>query len=289
MPILSRLFAEQRAAALSILTLFGAVASTIFYPLTGFFTEEWGWRGALRGLVLVMALLMLPAAVRVSAPPARAVAGAARSSVREALRDPAVTRSLLMFVLMGIGSSALLLHQVAAMQAAGLTLALASGMAGARGLFQLLGRLMLAPLIRWFGLPRTIGICYAAAATSTVALLAAQGGVSAVVLVAYFSAMGGMSLGLLSPLNGLFQAEVYGDRHLGTLTGVATVLGSLSSASGAWLAGVMADRTGSYSFSIMAVLVLQIAALGGLAWQQRAMARRSPVAVRPEVGGTPAS
>ena len=278
MPILSRLFAEQRAAALSILTLFGAVASTIFYPLTGFFTEEWGWRGALRGLVVVMVLLMLPAAVRVSAPPARAVAATARSGVREALRDPAVTRALLMFVLMGIGSSALLLHQVAAMQAAGLTLALASAMAGARGLFQLFGRLMLAPLIRWFGLPRTIGLCYAAAATSTVALLVAQGGASAVVLVAYFSAMGGMSLGLLSPLNGLFQAEVYGDRHLGTLTGVATVLGSLSSASGAWLAGVMADRTGSYSVSIAAVLVLQFVALGVLGWQQRAMRARSAAA-----------
>jgi len=289
MPILSRMFADQRAAALSILTLFGAVASTIFYPLTGLFTEEWGWRGALRGLVVVMVLLMLPAAARVSAPPARVAADVARSSVREALRDPAVTRALLMFVLMAIGSSALLLHQVAAMQAAGLTLALASGMAGARGLFQLFGRLMLAPLIRWFGLPRTIGICYVAAATSTIALLAAQGGVSAVVLVAYFSAMGGMSLGLLSPLNGLFSAEVYGDRHLGTLTGVATVLGSLSSATGAWLAGVMADQTGSYSTSIAAVLVLQIAALGGLAWQQRAMARRTRMAVRPELDGTPAS
>ena len=203
------------------------------------------------------------------------MAATARSGVREALRDPAVTRALVMFVLMAIGSSALLLHQVAAMQAAGLTLALASAMAGARGLFQLFGRLMLAPLIRWFGLPRTIGICYAAAATSTVALLAAQGGVSAVVLVAYFSAMGGMSLGLLSPLNGLFQAEVYGDRHLGTLTGVATILGRLSSASGAWVAGIMADRTGSYSVSIAAVLCLQLLALGALGWQQRAMRART--------------
>lgn len=289
MPMLSRLYSDRRATALSILTLFGAVASTIFYPLTGFMTEEWGWRGALRGLVVVMVLLMLPAAARVSAPPARAVAGAARSSLREALADPAVTRALLMFMLMAVGSSALLLHQVAAMQAAGLTLALASGMAGARGLFQLFGRLMLAPLIARFGLPRTIGICYVAAATSSVALLAAQGGVSALVLVAYFSAIGGMSLGLLSPLNGLFQAEVYGDRHLGTLTGLATVLGSFSSAIGAWLAGVMADQTGSYSVSIAAVILLQVLAFGVLAWQQQAMGRRGGADVRPEPEVTPAS
>lgn len=70
-----------------------------------------------------------------------------------------------------------------------------------------------------------------------------------------------MSLGLLSPLNGLFQAEVYGDRHLGTLTGVGTVAGSLASALGAWLAGVMADQTGSYAVSLAAVVALQLLAL----------------------------
>ncbi|MDA1009868.1 MAG: MFS transporter [Chloroflexi bacterium] len=261
MPMISRLYADRRAAALSVLTFFGAVASTIFYPLAGLMTEEWGWRGALRGLVVTMVLFVLPAALAVRAPAATAPAAGARSNLREALRDPAVTRALLMFVLMGLGSSALLLHQVAAMTAAGLTLALSSGMAGARGLFQLMGRLMLAPLIARFGLPRTMAICYAAAATSTVALLVAQGGASAVVLVAYFSVMGGMSLGLLSPLNGLFQAEVYGDRHLGTLTGVGTVAGSLASALGAWLAGVMADQTGSYAVSLAAVVALQLLAL----------------------------
>jgi len=277
MPMISRLYADRRAAALSVLTFFGAVASTIFYPLAGAMTEEWGWRGALRGLVVAMVLFILPAALSVRAPAAMAVATGARSSLREALRDPAVTRALLMFVLIGLGSSALLLHQIAAMTAAGLTLALASGMAGARGLFQLLGRLMLAPLIARFGLPRTIAICYAAAATSTVALLLAQSGASAIVLVAYFSVMGGMSLGLLSPLSGLFQAEVYGDRYLGTLTGVGTVVGSLASALGAWLAGVMADQTGSYAVSLGVVAALQLLALVVLGWQQRAMAQRAPV------------
>jgi MFS family permease len=278
MPMISRLYADRRAAALSVLTFFGAVASTIFYPLAGFMSEEWGWRGALRGLVVAMLLFVLPAALRVNAPSASTAGDASRSSLREALRDPAVTRALLMFILMGLGSSALLLHQVAAMTAAGLTLALASTMAGARGLFQLLGRMMLAPLIRWFGLPRTMGLCYAAAATASLALLVAQGGASAFVLVAYFSAMGGMSLGLLSPLNGLFQAEVYGDRHLGTLTGLATVLGSFASALGAWLAGVMADRSGSFVVPLSAVLVLQLVALLVLGWQQRAMSRREGAA-----------
>lgn len=273
MPMISRLYADRHAAALSVLTFFGAVASTVFYPLAGFMTEEWGWRGALRGLVAAMVLFALPAALWVNAPPAKRTGETDRSSLRDALRDPAITRTLLMFVLIGLGSSALLLHQVSAMTAAGLTLALASAMAGARGVFQLLGRMMLSPLIRWFGLPRTMALCYAAAATATLALLFAQGATSAFVLVAYFSVMGGMSLGLLSPLSGLFQAEVYGDRHLGTLTGVGTVLGSLASALGAWLAGAIADRS-SYAIPLAAVLILQMLALVVLGWQQRAMALR---------------
>jgi len=283
MPMISRLYADRRAGALSVLTLFGAVASTIFYPLAGLLTEEWGWRGALRGVVLVMVLFVLPAAVWVRAPAAAVVDGGSRSGLREALADPAVTRALLMFTLMAIGTSALMLHQVAAMQAAGLTLALAATLAGSRGLFQLTGRLMLAPLTRTLGLPWTMRLCYAAAATATVALLLAQGMGPAVLLIIYFSAVGGMSLGLLSPLGGLYQAEVYGDRHLGTLTGLGTVLGNVGAAAGAWLAGVMADQTGSYAFSIAGVLAVQGAAILVLLWQQRAMAsRRSATAVGEE-------
>ena len=275
MPMVSRLYADRQAAALSALTLLGALASPIFYPLTGVMTEEWGWRGAMRGLVVVMVMCVAPAAMMVRVPAARVIEGAPRSNLREALRDPAVTRALAMMALVALGSSALLLHQVAAMQAAGLTLALASTMAGARGAFQIAGRLLLTPLIGKFGLPGTMVICYGGAASASAALLMAQGGTNALVFIGFFTVMGGMSLGLLSPLNGLFQAEVYGDRHLGTLTGMATVLGSVSSALGAWLAGVMAEQTGSFSIAVAVVVVLQLAAIGLLVWQQRAMRRRS--------------
>lgn len=270
MPIVSRLYPVQRASALSVLTLLGALASPIFYPLSGVMTEEWGWRGALRGLVVVMLLCAAPAAVLVRAPAARAVEGAPKADLREALRHPAVTRALLMFAVAAIGSSALLLHQVAAMQAAGLSLALASGVAGARGAFQIPGRLLLAPLTRRLGLSGTMGACYGAAATSSLALLFAQGTPWATALAFYFAVVGGMSLGLLSPLNGLFQAELYGDRHLGTLTGVSTVIGSLAQALGAWLAGVLADQTGAYTLSIAGVVALQVSGVALLSWQQNA-------------------
>jgi predicted MFS family arabinose efflux permease len=64
--------------------------------------------------------------------------------------------------------------------------------------------------------------------------------------VIYFAVASGVSLGLLSPLNGLFQAEVYGEGRLGTLSGVTVVVTSVAGAAGSWLGGVsVRSRAGS--------------------------------------------
>ncbi len=272
MPVVSRLYPERRAGALSVLTLLGALASPIFYPVAGAMIEEWGWRGALRGLVVLLVLCAAPGALLVRAPAAARPADPSRASgsVWAALRMPAVHRLLLVSSLAGLASSALLLHQVAAMEAAGLTLAAASGFAGARGGFQIPGRLLMTPLVARFGVRGSIALCYGGATLGTAMLLAATGGGATSLLAFGYAALCGMALGLLSPLNGLFQAEVYGDARLGTLTGVSTVIGSLSQAAGAWGAGVAVDLTGSYRTPLTVVILLQAAALGALWWQRRA-------------------
>jgi hypothetical protein len=93
----------------------------------------------------------------------------------------------------------------------------------------------------------------------------------------YFTAVSGLSLGLLSPLNGLFQAEVYGDARLGTLSGVGVVVASVAAALGAGLAGVSVDVTGSYHVSLGSAAFLQFLALAALAWQAKAPFRRPGV------------
>ncbi|MQC19360.1 MAG: MFS transporter [Chloroflexi bacterium] len=283
MPVVSRLYPQKRAAALSVLTLLGALASPIFYPVAGLMIEAWGWRGTLRGLVVLMVVCAAPGALLVRAPAAARPAEGERRTERlvDALREPTVHRVLLVFALAGAGSSALLIHQVAAFQAAGLTIAAASGFAGARGAFQIPGRLLMAPLTSRLGVRGAIALCYATAITASLALLAAMGGAAVTPLAFYYAAIGGMSLGLLSPLNGLFQAEVYGDARLGTLTGVATVIGSVSSAAGAWAAGAAVDLTGGYRATLVAVVALHGLALVAL-WWQRAASRRADSA-----GGSP--
>jgi len=273
MPMTARLYPEQRAAAFSVLTLLGALASPIFYPLAAWLIDLLGWRGALQALVGVMVLCVAPAALLVHAPAAAQLSRTAvGGSLAGALRQPVVYRALLVFALAAFANSALLLHQVSALEAAGLSLAAASGFAGVRGAFQIPGRLFLTPLTQRFGVRGAIAMCYTLAATATLALLLAVAGFTPTALAVYFTVVSGMSLGMLSPLNGLFQAEVYGDSRLGTLSGVNVIVVSVAGASGAWTAGLAASAAGSYVLPLAGAVVLQGAAVLALRWQEAASA-----------------
>jgi MFS family permease len=286
MPMTARLFPERRAVAFSVLTFLGALCSPIFYPLAAWFIDLWGWRGGLQALTVVSALCVMPAALLVHAPAASTSSQAARhASFGAALRAPAIHRALVMFALAGFANSAIILHQVGALEAAGLTLAAASGFAGARGAFQVPGRLFLTPLVARLGIRGAIGGCYGLAGTAALALLVAFAGGPTTACAVYFTVMGGISLGLLSPLNGLFQTEVYGDARLGTLNGVSVIVGSVAAASGAWLAGLLVDVTGSYVAMMSALTVVQALAVLALLWQRAADRPTAAVSVSEGVSG----
>lgn len=262
MPSVARIYPARRAAALSVLTFLGAFAAPVFSPGTAMLLEAFGWRDAIRVLVAASVFCVLPSALLVRAPGA-ALPTAQTPSLggwRTALGVPMVRRALLVVMLAGAANSALLVHQVSALQAGGLTLGAASAFAGARGGFQLAGRILLVPLTSALGTRGAMTVCYAAAVTAVVALIGTVV-TGAVPLVLYFSVMGGVSLGLLSPLHGLFQAEAYGDEWLGRLNGVSVILVGIAGAGVAWLAGLLADSRGGFVAAITVIALLQAAAM----------------------------
>ena len=275
MALTARLYPAQRPAAFSILTLCGALAGPIFYPYAGWLVETFEWRTALRLLVLALAVSAAPAAILVRLRPGEgtpAVAGSKRDApLLATLFDRRIVYMLVMVATVSLGTSALTLHQVPAMQATGISLAAASGIAGLRGFFQFGGRVFLSPLIARVGLAGALGAAYAVSAAGT-GLLAAAG---SIILVFAFIAMTGVALGLLSPLHGLFAAEVYGEARLGTLMGVQQVVVSVSGAAGPWIAGIALDATGSYAPVLLAAALLQLGGLAALAAQRGANRRAS--------------
>lgn len=217
MPTTARSYPARRAEAFQVLTLLGAMASPIFYPLGGALIEALGWRDAARVQVLLMVALMLPAALMVNARPAPPSDGTARAStgVTADLRRPAVWRAMLTIALLIGASNSIVLHQVPSLQAAGLSLAAASGYGGARGLMQAPARLALTPLTRRLGVPGSLVVSYSLGALGIATLLVAVVAGGAAVLAVLFAVACGASIGLHSPLHGLWVIEVYGEQRLG--------------------------------------------------------------------------
>jgi predicted MFS family arabinose efflux permease len=272
MPIAARLFPERRATAFSVLTFIGAFASPIFFPATSAMLDEWGWRTTVRTLAVIMAVLVLLA---VRAPTGAAQADASherRTGLVAALRSLPVAGTIATFAIVGMASSAVVVHQVPAVQAAGLSLAAASGLAGARGLLQIPGRLVLTPITRWWGTGGALAVSYVVAAVGAWALFAA----GPVVLVYVFVAASGLSLGIILPLQGIFAAEVYPGEHLGTVTSVQQVAGSIAGAAGPWLTGLAVEATDSYQLALGVIGSMQLAALVAIVWLDRARALGSP-------------
>jgi len=291
MPLTARLFPEHRATAFSVLTFLGALAGPLFYPLSSALTEWLGWRAGLRALVAIMLMCVLPAALLVARPAPSApstVDGASTervdrggtTTVVAALRTPRVVLTIAMIALAGMAASALVVHQVPAMQASGLGLAAASGYAGLRGFFQIPGRIVLTPLTNALGVAGATALAYGLGAIGIGALII--GGSPALVLL--FIVATGLSIGAWAPLHGLIAAEVYSERLMGTLTGVQQAIASLAGAAGPWLAGLALDATGGYRAPLLGALAVQLGALALLGMQRRADRREVTAAVQPAEG-----
>ncbi len=249
MPIAARLFPQRQTAAMTVLVTTGGFSSVIFMPLTGLFTDEFGWRWAVRILLIVAAAISLPAALSVRRlppipPPEPTAAGAGRPAdqhgfggVREALRSREVQVMLAMVIASSFGLGALLNHFVPASTAAGMSITAAAALTGLRGFLSIPGRALIGPMASLLGLRPALGVGYAVMLLGTLALLAAGP-----IFWIYLSAIiAGLVWGQTMPLQGLIASDVFGLRRLGTLMALQTAMGNVALAIGPFAAGVLLD------------------------------------------------
>lgn len=243
--ILGRLAPAARTRGMTALTLWGAFASPVFLPLLGAVVLPLGWRSTVRVLAVVVAAAFLGAAAVV---PREAVsrdgpssAGSAVATLRRTARTPAVRRLYVTGLAAGVGSSVLLLYQVPAMVAAGLSVATASSLAGARGIVQLGGRVPLPPVVRRTGSRRAFRGALVLAAVGALILPAAGDLPTAVA----FTAVAGVAIGALAALEGIYAGDITDPAVLGTTLGSYSLVRGVGSAAGPVLGGLLADAAGS--------------------------------------------
>lgn len=249
MALTTRLFAEERVRAFAILTFIGGFAAVLYFPLAGLLSDLMSWRTAIRVLVVLMALHALPAALTISG--GRAKAAVAKTSTRAAVsavfRSRDVVRMIAMLTLAAMAFGAIQVHHVPAMREAGVSLGAATAIASVRGFLSLPGRAMIEPVVRRTGVAGAIALVYLLMAVGIVPL-AVPGSIAWPLL---FMVVTGLAFGAISPLHGLYAAEVFGEARIGTMMGVQSLIVSLLSATGPALIGLSVDLTDSYSVAML--------------------------------------
>ncbi|MPZ87501.1 MAG: MFS transporter [Nitriliruptorales bacterium] len=254
-------FDRSRPRAVLVLTIFGGFASTVFVPLTGVLVTWLGWREALLVLAAIAALVGLPIhglllrrrpedlglQVDGSQPARRRKDPPVTGDRRTVLRSASfrwITLCLVLATTARLGLSVIL---VAYLTERGYPLSRAALAAGAVGLFQVAGRLLVTVLrARWPEHRATAVIFLAQGAAMLAPLLTSGRGAGATVSIVVFVVFFGLGFGLPELLRGSLVAEYYGPANYASINGVLAAFVVAARAAGPFLAGVASTGLGSY-------------------------------------------
>lgn len=255
--VVTRAFALNYRRAITVLTLFGGLASTVFWPLTQALFDEFGWRTAVQVLALInLAVCVplhftLPGGARAT-PPQPVAAATPSRNVHEVLRDPrfyllagAFTANVLVF-------SAMAVHLIAMLESKGMSAAQAAALGALIGPMQVAGRVAEVALARRFSMQQ-VGV--AAAAFLPLSLLLFATADLHTTMFVLFAVLYGTGNGVMTIVRGAIPAALYGRDHYGAVNGALAAPALVAKAAGPLVAALMFTATGNYN----AVLVLLIA------------------------------
>jgi MFS family permease len=253
-----RITPRAATKAIAVLTIWGAFASAVFLPLSAWLVEMWGWRATLSAMTSSAVVALVLGAVFIDTRTTEMPGGRGLiAELREAMRATPTRQFIVATGLLGIGVGTILVYQVPAMTAAGLSLTAASFWAGFRGFSQLGGRLPLMPIVERLG---TVG-GYRLAVTSVAVggVILAFAGTPALALA--FALLVGFGVGASSPLQGMHARDLFGAAGLGTAMGALAMVFLVVGSMGPIAAGWLAETTGSRAIPVLASALVTISAV----------------------------
>lgn len=273
--VLTKWFRRDLGKALTVLTFLAGFASVIFIPLAGYLVDAHGWRHALRVLALIQlgtlplhALLLRrqPADLGLepdgAPPPAAGTRDAPQTGLtpqqafaRVDFRRLAIAFSLSTFAITAVG-----VHLVPLLVAAGRTATSAAAIGGAIGLLALPGRIVLTPLGDVWPRRFVAAVIFALQAAGILVLFAGDG---ASAPVWAFVILYGAGFGAITPARAALLAEYYGGRYYGRIGGRMALINSLARAVAPVSTGVLVTLSGG-EYRLLLVLLALICALAAL-------------------------
>ncbi|SDE04092.1 MFS transporter [Auraticoccus monumenti] len=259
---LTRWYTEDRVRALTVLTLAGGLASTVFAPLTAALAGQLGWRGTYLALAAVLAAVTVPAhlwGLRLPWPPT-GPAEQAQVGARTASSGPFL-RLTAALALASCASYAVVVNLVPLLAERGIGVGVAALALGLGGLGQVAGRLLYPPLQHRLGVRTRTVLVLGLVALTTSALAAA----TTLVLVLVGAVLAGVVRGVMTLLQATAVPDRWGAAEYGRLSAVMAAPVTLAAALAPWIGAVVAGQVGGYA-AMFATMAAVAGAAALLAW-----------------------
>ncbi|MEU2286105.1 MFS transporter [Streptomyces sp. NPDC013178] len=259
---LTRWWARDHVRALTIVTLAGGLASTVFAPLTAFFADHFGWRGTYLILAVVLATITIPAhalALRAPWPAAPPAPTPAAATVATVARSRAFWLVAAAFTLSAFAMYAVVIALVPLMLERGYSSGQAAWVLGLGGAGQTLGRTVYASFARRTRVTARTAALIALGGATTAAFATVPGPYPLLIAV---SVTAGIVRGNLTLLQATAITDRWGATHYGRLSALmaapATTAAALAPSAGA----ILATPLGGYPTLFLTLACLSATAAG---------------------------
>jgi MFS family permease len=237
---------QYRSLAFGLGTAAGSFGQFLFSPLTVALNDVFGWQQTLTIFSVTM-LIMLPLSLTFVTPNESSMREAAPQSLRHALAEAFAHPSYVMLVLgfftCGFQLAFITVHLPAYLVDRGLSASVGGWTLATIGLFNIIGAIGCGWLCDYVPRRYLLSIIYFVRAVAILAFITIP--ISPLTCILFGATMGLMWLSTVPPTNGII-ALMFGTRWLATLGGFAFFSHQIGGFLGAWLGGLVFDRTGSY-------------------------------------------
>ena len=287
--VLTQAFRTNYRRAITALTLLGGFASTIFWPVTAYLIDRYGWRDAMLTLGLLQFVVCVP--LHFFALPRRhglrtASKAEARSdaTLREVLRDRTFYFLCLSFTANALVFSAMSVHMLAMLEVKGLTVIEAALIGALVGPMQVLGRLVQMMSERHTS-PARVGLI--AMGLLPVSLILFAIGNGSLALFALFALLYGGGNGVMTIVRGTIPAELYGRTNYGAVNGAMAAPVLIAKALGPLAAAMVWAISGGYDGVGFALVAIGSSSLVFFLFAMRLRGRAAASRPRPATATTP--
>src|SRR5213079_2416310 len=252
---------EKRSQTVGLVAAAGSLGTMVIAPLGGWLIDGFGWQAEMLAFAAIagsMAILSLPIREQaVSDGNLSKVNQKLGEALREAIGHRGYLFMTLAFFACGFQLVFITTHLPAYLQLCGVAPGVAATALGLIGLFNAIGTYCFGLLGARYSQKHLLALIYALRTVFIIVFLLVP--VAPATTLIFAAAMGLLWLGVVPLVTGII-GRVFGMVHFNTLYGVVFLSHQVGSFFGAWMGGLVFDRTGNYNFAWGALIVIGITA-----------------------------